>query len=66
MLNGKIAYITGGSKGIGYGVAEKLLEQGCTVYITARSQSGLDQAIKTLSKTYPGKIKGMVCLLDDT
>jgi NAD(P)-dependent dehydrogenase (short-subunit alcohol dehydrogenase family) len=43
-LKGKVALITGGSKGIGYGIAEKLLEQGIHVAITSRSQKSADQA----------------------
>ena len=35
LLN-KVAYITGGSKGIGYGVAEKLLAQGMKLAISGR------------------------------
>lgn len=38
-LKGKVAVVTGGSKGIGKGVAEGLGEAGCTVYITGRSTS---------------------------
>ena len=38
-LRGKVAVVTGGSRGIGKGVAEGLGEAGCTVYITGRSSS---------------------------
>ena len=50
-LNGKVALITGGSKGIGYGIAVKLLEQGIHVAITSRSQKNADQAILKLKKS---------------
>ena len=35
-LQGKVAYITGGSKGIGYGVAQALLKAGMKVAISGR------------------------------
>ena len=38
-LKGKVAVVTGASKGIGKGVAEGLGEAGCTVYLTGRSTS---------------------------
>lgn len=48
-LSNKIAYITGGSKGIGYGVAKTLLESGMRVAITSRSLSAAKEAASTLS-----------------
>lgn len=38
-LKGKVAVVTGASRGIGKGIAEGLAEAGATVYITGRSES---------------------------
>lgn len=47
-LRDKVAYITGGSKGIGLGVAKALLEQGMRVAISGRSAESLAAAAKIL------------------
>lgn len=44
-LKGKVAYITGGSKGIGLGVAKSLLDNGMKVAISGRSKASLDEAM---------------------
>lgn len=36
-LSGKVAVVTGASRGIGKGIALALAEQGCTVYVTGRT-----------------------------
>ena len=48
-LQNKIAYITGGSKGIGYGIAKSLLDNGMRVAITSRSMSSARNAASSLS-----------------
>ncbi|MHA0039621.1 SDR family oxidoreductase [Deinococcus sp. PESE-13] len=43
-LSGKVALITGGSRGLGLQMAEALGEYGATVILTARKQNELDEA----------------------
>lgn len=47
-LSGKTALITGGSKGIGFGVAEAMMAEGLSVTIAARDQAMLDTAVEKL------------------
>jgi NAD(P)-dependent dehydrogenase (short-subunit alcohol dehydrogenase family) len=48
-LKGKVAVVTGGSKGIGLAVAKALGAEGVRVAIVARSQAGLDAAKEQLT-----------------
>lgn len=48
-LTGKVAFITGGSRGLGLQMAEALGEMGCKIAITARKQFELDEAAKQLT-----------------
>lgn len=50
-IKGKVAFITGGSKGIGYGVAQALLNLGMKVAITSRSKDNAEKAAKELSSS---------------
>jgi len=49
-LTNKVAYITGGSKGIGYAIAKSLLDSGMKVAITSRTISAAKLAAESLSK----------------
>ena len=50
----KTALITGGSKGIGYGVAEALIKDGIRVAVTSRTQANADEAAAELNKIKAG------------
>ncbi|MEO6845219.1 MAG: SDR family oxidoreductase [Ginsengibacter sp.] len=48
-LTNKVAYITGGSKGIGYGIAKTLIDSGMRVAITGRNLDAVKKAAASLS-----------------
>jgi len=64
-LKGKVAYITGGSKGIGYGIAQILLQQGMKVAISGRHKEDLERAAKGLGETDVLPLVSDVCKLAD-
>ncbi len=47
-LTGKTALITGGSKGIGFGIAEAMVKEGINVVITGRNKASVDDAVLKL------------------
>ena len=48
LLDGKVAIVTGGSKGIGYSIAERFLKEGAKVIICNRNKAELSKAASKL------------------
>ncbi|QRV76606.1 Enoyl-(Acyl carrier protein) reductase [Ceratobasidium sp. AG-Ba] len=53
-VEGKVALVTGGSRGIGKMIATGLVQNGAKVYITARNKNECDNTASVLSKMGPG------------
>jgi NAD(P)-dependent dehydrogenase (short-subunit alcohol dehydrogenase family) len=53
-LQGRVALVTGGTTGLRYGAAERLIEEGAFVYITGRRQSVLNEAATKLGASAKG------------
>lgn len=59
MLKDKVAYITGGSKGIGLGIAKILAENGIRVAISGRGKEDVEKAVAAISPD-SSKVLGIV------
>lgn len=66
-LRGRVALITGGSRGLGLVLARRLLDEGCSVAICARDQAELDAAGRDLAAhaTLESRILTVPCDVTD-
>jgi len=58
-LQNKVAFITGGTKGIGYGIAQSLIKQGIHVAITGRNLAAAQEAAKSLNQDSKNSAKAI-------
>ena len=56
-LNGNVAFVTGGSRGIGLAIARALIAEGAQVAITGRSAAHLSSARVQIERAGPGKVE---------
>ncbi|MEA2636345.1 MAG: 3-oxoacyl-[acyl-carrier protein] reductase [Chloroflexota bacterium] len=68
-LQDRVAAVTGGSRGLGYAIAQSLLAEGCRIAICARDSARLEQAARTLGAgvfaqaadvTVPGQVEAFI------
>lgn len=58
-LKGKKVVISGGSKGIGFAIAQQFIAEGAQVYICARQQKGINEAVASLGDKARGAVVDM-------
>ena len=62
LLEGKKAVITGGTRGIGYAIAERFIEEGAVVTVFGSRQETADAAVEKLLAAHPdAKVWGRTC-----
>jgi NAD(P)-dependent dehydrogenase (short-subunit alcohol dehydrogenase family) len=64
-LKGKVAIVTGSTKGIGRAIAEALAREGMDVCVSARSEDEVQRAVGELGDAGAGRVTGAVCDVRD-
>lgn len=60
MLKGKVAIVTGGTRGIGFAIVKKYLDNGATVVLCGSKKETADKAVESLRKDNPEyKVEGI-------
>jgi NAD(P)-dependent dehydrogenase (short-subunit alcohol dehydrogenase family) len=60
-VTGRVALVTGSSRGIGYAIARSLVAEGARVMLSARDPERLEVAVQQLAQDGPGEVRGTPC-----
>ena len=64
-LAGKVAIVTGSTKGIGLAIAEHMVRAGASVVVTSRTEADVQEAAARLNELGEGEAVGIVCDVRD-
>ncbi|MFQ5657983.1 MAG: SDR family oxidoreductase [Candidatus Methylomirabilales bacterium] len=64
-LVGKVAVVTGSTRGIGRAIAGALIDEGISVVISSRRQRDVDRTVTELDQRAKGKVAGTACDVRD-
>lgn len=64
-LSGRVALVTGGSKGLGLAMARGMAEAGADIFICSRHEEELRRAVKTINDGLSGRVEWMVTDMGD-
>jgi 3-oxoacyl-[acyl-carrier protein] reductase len=65
-LTGRVAIVTGASRGIGRAAAENLLKAGCSVVLNARPSNEASASFAELEAAYPGRVATVLGSVTDS
>jgi len=63
-IKGRVAFVSGGTRGIGRAAADHLLAEGCRVVVIGKRQTSVDAAVEEMSKT-GGTVAGVAADLTE-